>query len=64
MATHSEHALEAHVRDLEAENQLLRKEIEEQWFYNHAEHCRDEWPHDGPCMWPLPEVLGLGGGSQ
>ncbi len=42
----------------EAERDALRAELQNQWEYNHAEHCRWEWPHEGYCAWPLPEVLG------
>jgi hypothetical protein len=44
---------------LEAENEALRAELRERWEANHAEHCRNEWPHDGDCYWPPPGVLGI-----
>jgi hypothetical protein len=45
---------------LEQENAELRKALWEQWRANHIEHCRYEWPHDGVCHWPVPDVLNRG----
>ena len=42
---------------LEQENNKLRKELLEQWEYNHSEHCQFKWPHDGICNWPLPTLI-------
>jgi hypothetical protein len=40
------------------QNQRLREELLHQWQYNHAEHCRIEWPHPGKdCHWPVPAML-------
>lgn len=36
---------------------MLRDELRNQWLDNHAEHCRNEWPHEGICHWPLPAAL-------
>lgn len=38
----------------------VEAELQEQWEYNHYEHCSDEWPHpEGKaCHWPLPVSLG------
>lgn len=46
-------------RDLEEENSALRRELAEQWWQNHAEHCGLDWPHpDGaPCGWRPPKLL-------
>lgn len=30
----------------------LTTNLETEWFSNHAEHCRNDWPHDGECQWP------------
>lgn len=47
------------VARLTAENAELRRELEDQWEENHAEHC--SWPIDHsngqPCQWPRPEAL-------
>jgi len=34
-----------------------REELLNQWVYNHAEHCGNDWPHEGICHWPQPEIL-------
>lgn len=47
---------------IELENQTLRRELVDQWFTNHAEHCGaliPPWPHRGHCKWPMPEVLAM-----
>ncbi len=45
-------------RDLEKENAELRAELLNQWEYNHAEHCSNDWPHPGrDCQWPRPPIL-------
>lgn len=36
---------------------LLKAELEDEWAYNHAEHCGDPCPHDASCHWPRPAVL-------
>ena len=51
---------------LEADNAALRAALEEQWSFNHFEHCGRDWPHPPgrPCHWPRPALLdgdGLGG---
>lgn len=43
---------------LRAENEALRAALEDQWSESHFEHCRRDWPHDGICHWPPPDVLG------
>jgi hypothetical protein len=50
---------EGQVTELERENALLREALREQWEFNHAEHCSNEWPHaEGrECHWPLPLEL-------
>jgi hypothetical protein len=37
----------------------LKRELEDQWGSNHAEHCDIDWPHRKgyACMWPQPSVL-------
>lgn len=35
----------------------LRTELRSQWETNHAEHCRNQWPHNEACYWPMPVVL-------
>jgi hypothetical protein len=35
----------------------LRKELVNQWWTNHDEHCQNCWPHMGDCYWPLPDIL-------
>jgi DNA repair exonuclease SbcCD ATPase subunit len=40
-----------------AENAALRSELENQWEYNHSEHCANNWPHEGDCHWPRPAIL-------
>jgi hypothetical protein len=44
---------------LVAELEQLRAELRSQWESNHWEHCRAEWPHEGVCHWPLPDVLAV-----
>lgn len=56
MCSHGEQAED--VARLIAENAELRRELEDQWEDNHAEHC--SWPVDhsnGRCHWPRPEIL-------
>ena len=43
--------------ELSQETQELRKELLRRWEFNHAEHCRGKWPHDGPCFWPIPALV-------
>jgi len=56
-------ALIAEVNRLTRENTELRKELWNQWEYNHAEHCTPETRgilepiHQLVCNWPIPEVL-------
>ncbi len=38
------------------ENAELRKELLNQWEYNHAEHCGHLDAHD-ECHWPMPRIL-------
>jgi hypothetical protein len=46
------------IAELERENAELRRELMEQWWENHVEHCDTEWPHVGTrCDWPLPPGL-------
>jgi hypothetical protein len=42
------------------ENENLRAMLQDQWEWNHDEHCSNKWPHDegDDCYWPLPVVLG------
>jgi hypothetical protein len=37
----------------------LERELVEQWWMNHAEHCGHSWPHPSGafCGWPLPAIL-------
>lgn len=37
----------------------LEKELMDQWFTNHAEHCGKlpPWPHKGECHWPVPSIV-------
>jgi len=39
------------------ENAALCSELENQWEYNHSEHCANNWPHEGDCHWPRPAIL-------
>ena len=39
----------------------LHEECVRQWHANHDEHCTNQWPHDGICYWPWPEVLNIVG---
>lgn len=43
--------------DLLARHAQTVEALEHEWFYNHAEHCRNEWPHSGMCHWPQPAAL-------
>jgi hypothetical protein len=45
-------------RALRREIKQLRKELLKQWLDAHADHCTNEYPHDGDCHWPPPIVLG------
>jgi len=45
------------VSELQKEIRELRKELQEQWEFNHAEHCENNWPHEGPCQWPKPKII-------
>jgi hypothetical protein len=49
---------EANESDLQAENVALRRQLDEQWDYNHAEHCGCETPDGERCHWPRPVLLG------
>lgn len=44
---------------LEQENEDLRAALIRQWERNHADSCERDWPHDGYCHWPVPDVLRL-----
>jgi hypothetical protein len=35
----------------------LEQELRHQWEANHFEHCQRDWPHEGQCYWPLPDLL-------
>ncbi len=39
----------------------LRRELMQQWFTNHAEHCgvnlAPPFPHVGDCQWTIPPVI-------
>jgi hypothetical protein len=57
--------MEDAVRDVELTNVVaftngreaaLRAELERQWAAAHADHC-GEYPHEGRCHWPRPEIL-------
>jgi hypothetical protein len=55
-------ALSKEVKRLTKENAKLRKELWNQWEYNHYEHCgrgdiSGSKPHEGDCYWPVPKVL-------
>jgi hypothetical protein len=47
------------IEQLETEIIELRRELWDQWFFTHSEHCQNEWPHEGRCQWPLPKTLGI-----
>ena len=49
------------------ENLELKKQLMEQWWTNHADHCGAQaipWPHDGECKWPLPEAFSTASPSE
>lgn len=35
----------------------LTHDLVKEWVHNHYEHCRGDWPHEGPCLWPLPNSI-------
>jgi hypothetical protein len=35
----------------------LRIALVGEWLSNHAEHCEEDWPHEGDCRWPIPSML-------
>lgn len=45
------------LNELWQENSRLREELRRQWEFNHFEHCRRDWPHEGMCHWPIPPIL-------
>ncbi len=38
----------------------LKRELERQWDFNHAEHCTNMAHKSGErCSWPVPRILGV-----
>jgi hypothetical protein len=44
--------------DLIRENAELRAALRREGDMNHIERCTAEWPHDGACHHPPPDLLG------
>lgn len=53
--------LKMSVQNTTKETLELRRELMQQWFSNHAEHCgvilAPPFPHVGDCQWVIPPVI-------
>lgn len=45
------------IEDAKAQLSEVLRELQYQWFMNHAEHCQNDWPHEGACFWQRPDIL-------